>query len=330
VTKEQAAREPDWRCQPCAQYAAAFSVRSALLVSSHPGWNARLTHFRAFWLEQERMKTAKASAKAAAVTLAGVGAAKSQVSPASTPRVPAKPAARAQTAYQRKLELVTNALKAQGSTFSLQMSFGSAAADLVCINASLDDTSVDDCAEVLASLLTDVTIGDKSEREQLEQALEDAAEDYEAAAAEAAAKRRVEQLRKELETVEAQAEAARMRRRSFMEEQLEAPPAAGKQPALALPPPQVQQKEAEEEAAAPKRRAAPAPTYQLSDEDEEEEDDDDDGTTAGAAFRMEPVPQQQQQQQQQQLAAAEELRRKRAASKKAKKEAKRARLAAGH
>jgi hypothetical protein len=138
------------------------------------------------------MKAAKGKAKAAAATLAAVGGAAK--SPASTPRVPAKPAARAQTAYQRKLELVTNALKAQGSTFSLQLSFGSAAADLVCVNASLDDTSVDDCAEVLASLLTDVTVGDKSEREQLEQALEDAAEDYEAAAAEAAAKRRVEQL----------------------------------------------------------------------------------------------------------------------------------------
>ncbi len=58
-----------------------------------------------------------------------------------------------QSALQRKLELVTNALKAQGSTFSLQLSFGSAAADLVVMNASLGDTSVGDCAAVLASLL---------------------------------------------------------------------------------------------------------------------------------------------------------------------------------
>jgi len=297
VTKEQAAKEPDWRCEPCAEYATAFSVRSALLVSSQPSWIARLTHFRAFWLEQERMKAAKGKAKAAAATLAAVGGA--AMSPASTPRVPAKPAERAQTAYQRKLALVTNALKAQGSTFSLQLSFGSAAADLVCVNASLDDTSVDDCAAVLTSLLIDVTIGDKSERLALEQALDDAAEDYEAAAAEAAAKQRADQLRKELEAVEAQAEAARLRRRSFLEEQEEPPapppakPPAGKQPALAPPPPQVQQKDGEEEAAAPKQRAAPAPTYQLGEDEEEEEEDDDDGTTA---FRMEPVPQQLQQQ----------------------------------
>jgi hypothetical protein len=96
-----------------------------------------------FCLEQERMRAAKAKTAAAASTLAGVGgAAAAAKSPAPRGRAAAataKPAAQ-QTAYQRKLALVTSALKAQGASFGMQLSFGSAAADLVVVSASLDDT----------------------------------------------------------------------------------------------------------------------------------------------------------------------------------------------
>ena len=48
VSKEQAAKEPDWRCLACAEYAAAFTVRFALLPSSQTSSVACPTLFRVF------------------------------------------------------------------------------------------------------------------------------------------------------------------------------------------------------------------------------------------------------------------------------------------
>ena len=143
----------------------------------------------------------------------------------------------------------------------------------------------------------------------LERALKDAADDHEAAAAEAAATRCADALRRELQEVEALAEAARQRRRSLLEEP-EAPPAvapakppaagnqqapspaAGKQQAPS-PAADKQQKADEEESSGakePAQKPRAAATYPIDEDDDV--DDDSDGCT-GAAFRMVAEPQQQ-------------------------------------
>jgi hypothetical protein len=111
--------------------------------------------------------------------------------------------------------LVTSALSAEGGSCSVMFAFSSAATDTVSVSASLDDTSMVDMAAVLASLLTDVTLGSSAQRGALDEALRAAAADYDDAQAEKAAEQRAATLRKQLEEAEAAAEAARARRRSM-------------------------------------------------------------------------------------------------------------------
>jgi hypothetical protein len=116
---------------------------------------------------------------------AAAGAATAAKSPAQRGRAAAAPAAKPAAkpaAYQRMLQLCTSALNSEGGSFSLQLSFSSAVCDVTTVSASLDDTAVDDAAAVLASLLSEVSIGDKAERQALQSALEAAAADNEAAA----------------------------------------------------------------------------------------------------------------------------------------------------
>ena len=165
------------------------------------------------------MRQAKSKAAAAAATLATVGGATATAAAAKSPakrgRPAAAPAAKPatkpaqQTAYQRMLQLCTSALNSEGGNFSLQISFISAVCDVTTVSASLDDMAVDDVAAVLATMLSNFSIGAKAGRQALQSALEAAAADHEAAAEERAAQKRLAQLRKDLEAAEKAAADAR-------------------------------------------------------------------------------------------------------------------------
>jgi hypothetical protein len=134
--------------------------------------------------------------------------------------VAASPAERQQgthAAYQRKLALVTSALKAQGSTFELHIRFSSAATDVACLNASLGGTSTGDGAALITRLLSEAPLATNAGCHALERALQQAADDYEAAELELAATRRADALRRELEAAVAAVETARQRRKSAAE-----------------------------------------------------------------------------------------------------------------
>jgi len=283
------------------------------------------------------MKAAKDKAKAAAATLATVGGAAK--SPAATPRVRAAatpvakpPAAKParQTAYLRMLQLCTSALSSEGGNWSLQLSFSSAVCAVTTVRASLEDTAVDDAAAALATLLSDVSLGDKAERQALLSALETASADHEAAAEERAAQKRLAQLRKDLEAAEKAAADARARRHSLLpaddpQPSDDEPPAATKQVPQAAPRQKADEEDSSEDEEPAKPRGggtAPATTHPLADDDDDAGDDDDDDDDTGTGYRMVAA--------RGQAADAEEARRKRVATKKAAKRAlKKARLSAG-